>query len=36
MLEYWGVLPFPFPWDLPDPGMELMSLACPELAGGLN
>ena len=20
--EYWGGLPFPSPWDLPDPGIE--------------
>ena len=25
--EYWSGLPFPFPGDLPDPGMELRSLA---------
>ena len=25
--EYWSGLPFPFPGDLPDPGMELGSLA---------
>ena len=24
-LEYWSGLPFPFPWDLPDPGIELRS-----------
>ena len=29
--EYWSGLPFPSPGDLPDPGMELGSLA---LAGG--
>ena len=29
--EYWGGLPFPSPGDLPDPGIELVSLA---LAGG--
>ena len=28
--EYWSGLPFPSPWDLPDPGMEPMS---PSLAG---
>ena len=28
--EYWSGLPFPFPRDLPDPGMELVS---PALAG---
>ena len=25
--EYWSGLPFPSPGDLPDPGIELMSLA---------
>ena len=25
--EYWSGLPFPFPGDLPDPGLELRSLA---------
>ena len=29
--EYWGGLPFLSPGDLPDPGIELVSLA---LAGG--
>ena len=29
--EYWSGLAFPFPGDLPDPGMELTS---PALAGG--
>ena len=29
--EYWSGLPFPSPGDLPDPGIELASLA---LAGG--
>ena len=28
--EYWSELPFPSPWDLPDPWIEPMS---PELAG---
>ena len=28
--DYWGGLPFPSPWDLPDPGIEPMS---PALAG---
>ena len=32
--EYWIGLPFPSPRDLPDPGVEPMSLASPELAGG--
>ena len=25
--EYWSGLPFPSPWDLPDPGIELRSPA---------
>ena len=29
--EYWGGLPCPLPWDLPDPGIKPMS---PALAGG--
>ena len=29
--EYWSLLPFPSPRDLPDPGIEPAS---PELAGG--
>ena len=33
MQEYWGGLPFPPPTDLPDPGVELESLASPALAG---
>ena len=32
--EYWSGLPFPSPGDLPDPGIELVSLASPALAGG--
>ena len=31
--KYWSGLPFPTPWDLPDPGIESMSLAPPALAG---
>ena len=31
--EYWNGLPFPPPRDLPDPGMEPMSLVSPVLAG---
>ena len=31
--EYWSGLPFP-PGDLPDPGIEPMSLVSPALAGG--
>ena len=32
--EYWRGLPFPPPEDLPDPGIEAMSLMSPALAGG--
>ena len=32
--EYWSGLPFPFPGDLPNSGIEPMSLASPALAGG--
>ena len=31
--EYWSGFPFPFPRDLPDPGIELAS---PALAGGFS
>ena len=31
--EYWSGLPFPFPGDLPNPGIELVSLGSPALAG---
>ena len=31
--EYWRRMPFPTPGDLPDPGIKLMSLALPSLAG---
>ena len=31
--EYWSGLPFPPPGDLPNPGIEPMSPASPELAG---
>ena len=31
--EYWSGLPFPTPRDLPDPGIETVSLAYPTLAG---
>ena len=31
--EYWSGLPFPTPGDLPDPGVEPMSLMSPALAG---
>ena len=30
--EYWSVLPFPSPVDLPDPGIKPTSLASPALA----
>ena len=32
--EYWSGLPFPSPGDLPDPGIEPMSLTSPSLTGG--
>ena len=32
--EYWSGLSFPTPRDLPDPGIELIFLASPALAGG--
>ena len=32
--EYWSGLPCPPPGDLPDPGIEPLSLASPALAGG--
>ena len=32
--EYWSGLPCPPPGDLPDPGIELASLASPVLTGG--
>ena len=31
--EYWSALPFPTPEDLPDPGIEAMSLGSPALVG---
>ena len=31
--EYWSGVPFPFPEDLPDPEIVLVSLAFPALAG---
>ena len=31
--EYWTRLPFPFPGDLPDPGIKPKSLMSPALAG---
>ena len=32
--EYWSGLPFSPPGDLPDPGIEPVSLMSPALAGG--
>ena len=32
--EYWNGLPCPPPGNLPNPGVEPMSLATPALAGG--
>ena len=32
--DYWSGLPCPPPWDLPDPGVEPISLMFPALAGG--
>ena len=32
--EYWSVLPCPPPGDRLNPGIELVSLASPEVAGG--
>ena len=32
--EYWSGLPCPFPGDLPDPEIELVSPTSPALAGG--
>ena len=34
--EYWSGLPFPSPGDLPNPGMEPMSLMSPALAGDIR
>ena len=31
--EYWSGFPFPLPGDLPDPGIETVSLTFPALAG---
>ena len=33
--EYWSRLPFPPPGDLPDPGIEPVSIMAPALAGEL-
>ena len=32
--EYWNGLTFPTSWDLPDPGLKLMSPVSPALSGG--
>ena len=32
--EYYSGVPFPTPGDLPDPGIEPVSLVFPALAGG--
>ena len=32
--EYWSELPFPFPGELFNPGIEAASLPSPALAGG--
>ena len=32
--EYWSGLPFLIPGDLPNPGIKLVSLPSPALAGG--
>ena len=32
--EYWSGLPCPPPGDLPDPGVEVVTLMSPPLAGG--
>ena len=32
--EYWSGLPFHLPGDLPDPGIQPVSLLSPALAGG--
>ena len=34
--EYWSGLPCPPPGDLPDPGLEPISLISPALAGGFT
>ena len=31
--EYWGGLPFPTPGNLPNPGIEPVSLVSPAMAG---
>ena len=32
--EYWNALPYPPAGNLPDPGIELLSLKSPALVGG--
>ena len=32
--EYWSGRTFPTSWDLPDPGLKLMSPVSPALSGG--
>ena len=32
--DYWSGLPFPTPGDLPNPGIEPVSVGSPALAGG--
>ena len=34
--EYWSWLPYPPPGDLSHPGIELVSLVSPALAGGFS
>ena len=34
--EYWSMLPFPSLGDLPDPGIESVSLVSPALVGGFS
>ena len=34
--DYWDKYPFPFPGDLPDPGIELRSPACRRILYCLN
>ena len=34
--EYWSGVPLPPPGDLPDPGIEPVSLTSPTLAGGFS
>ena len=33
--DYWSGLPFPTPKDLPNPGIEIVSLPSPALSDGL-